>query len=331
MISSTPLKRAPELQPLSHDHHHGLQLCWKIRTGFSKQIEPTRIKRYADWFFENHLKPHFELEEKYIFTILDKEDELIKWKTLDAQLWIIKARAASLNHDHVVAEGCFSKGLALADETGDRKIISNSLLKAAQYERYRGKYAEAKEHLTQAGDLLKKLGDERNLANCLSQLGLIARRLDDLDEAKRLFELAYKKATDVEDFYGADIYLSLVGDIALRKHDYDQAEQIFTGRLERARKIGNQQAIRIVLGWLFDAKLGIHDLAAAEDLLGQYEEMCREANDAIGIAWTFARRGKLEHSCSNIESGNNLIRIGIEKLRDIGHIDYIKDLEALLK
>ena len=78
MISSTPLKRAPELQPLSHDHHHGLQLCWKIRTGFSKQIEPTRIKRYADWFFENHLKPHFELEEKYIFTILDKEDELIK-------------------------------------------------------------------------------------------------------------------------------------------------------------------------------------------------------------------------------------------------------------
>jgi hemerythrin-like domain-containing protein len=78
MISSKPLKRAPELQPLSHDHHHGLQLCWKIRTGFSKQIEPARIKRYADWFFENHLKPHFELEEKYIFTILNKEDELIK-------------------------------------------------------------------------------------------------------------------------------------------------------------------------------------------------------------------------------------------------------------
>jgi hemerythrin-like domain-containing protein len=78
MIATKPLKRAPELQPLSHDHHHGLQLCWKIRTGFSKNIEPARIKRYADWFFENHLKPHFELEEKYIFTILNKEDELIK-------------------------------------------------------------------------------------------------------------------------------------------------------------------------------------------------------------------------------------------------------------
>lgn len=78
MISNDPLKRAPELQPLSHDHHHGLQLCWKIRTGFHKKIEPTRIKRYADWFFENHLKSHFELEEQYLFPILNKENELIK-------------------------------------------------------------------------------------------------------------------------------------------------------------------------------------------------------------------------------------------------------------
>lgn len=78
MISNKPLKRAPELQSLSHDHHHGLQLCWKIRTGLIKLVEPKRIKKYADWFFKTHLQPHFELEEKYIFAILDAENELIK-------------------------------------------------------------------------------------------------------------------------------------------------------------------------------------------------------------------------------------------------------------
>ena len=61
MISNRPLKRAIELQPLSHDHHHGLQLCWKIRTGFSRKIELERIKKYADWFFVTHLEPHFTL------------------------------------------------------------------------------------------------------------------------------------------------------------------------------------------------------------------------------------------------------------------------------
>ena len=83
MISNKPLKRVLELQPLSHDHHHGLQLCWKIRTGFSKQVEVERIKNYADWFFTNHLVPHFELEEKYIFTILDPKNELVKQALTD--------------------------------------------------------------------------------------------------------------------------------------------------------------------------------------------------------------------------------------------------------
>lgn len=83
MISNKPLKRVLELQPLSHDHHHGLQLCWKIRTGFSKQVEVERIKNYADWFFTNHLVPHFELEEKYIFTILDQKNEFLKQALTD--------------------------------------------------------------------------------------------------------------------------------------------------------------------------------------------------------------------------------------------------------
>lgn len=78
MSDTKPLKRAPELQPLSHNHHHGLLLCWKIRTGIKKEVSLERIKEYTDWFFEKHLKPHFELEEKYIFTILGDDNPLIE-------------------------------------------------------------------------------------------------------------------------------------------------------------------------------------------------------------------------------------------------------------
>ncbi|WP_339918696.1 hemerythrin domain-containing protein [uncultured Flavobacterium sp.] len=78
MSDTKPLKRAIELQPLSHDHHQGLLLCWKIRTGLKKEVPLERIKSYTDWFFDNHLKPHFELEEKYIFTILGNDNPLIQ-------------------------------------------------------------------------------------------------------------------------------------------------------------------------------------------------------------------------------------------------------------
>ena len=60
-MKNIPIKRHKALQPLSRDHHHGLLLSGKIRAGFSKNIEPLRIKNYADWFFKNHLIPHFEI------------------------------------------------------------------------------------------------------------------------------------------------------------------------------------------------------------------------------------------------------------------------------
>ncbi len=72
------MKRTEYLQPLSREHHHGLLLCWKIRTGLSKNVEISRIKKYADWFYENHIKAHFEAEEKYIFPILGPEDEMVQ-------------------------------------------------------------------------------------------------------------------------------------------------------------------------------------------------------------------------------------------------------------
>ena len=73
-----PIKRNKLLQPLSREHHHSLLLSWKIRTGFKKNIEPERIKKYADWFFHHHVRPHFEIEEKYIFPILGMDQELVK-------------------------------------------------------------------------------------------------------------------------------------------------------------------------------------------------------------------------------------------------------------
>ena len=78
METHKPLKRVSELQFLSREHHHSLLLSWKIRSGLSKKIEISRIKKYVDWFFSNHVKPHFLIEEQYVFPILGIEHELVK-------------------------------------------------------------------------------------------------------------------------------------------------------------------------------------------------------------------------------------------------------------
>ena len=70
-----PIKRHPALKQFSRDHHFGLLLCWKIREGFRRNVEPERMKKYTDWFFESYLKPHFESEEKLMFPILPDDNK----------------------------------------------------------------------------------------------------------------------------------------------------------------------------------------------------------------------------------------------------------------
>ncbi len=77
MTTKKPLKRNSALKPFSKDHHHGLLLSWKIRAGIKKNVDPHRIGNYVTWFYENHLKPHFGLEEKFMFPILGTQDELV--------------------------------------------------------------------------------------------------------------------------------------------------------------------------------------------------------------------------------------------------------------
>lgn len=73
-----PIKRNEALKALSREHHYGLLLCWKIRTGFKKAVSVERIKAYTSWFYEKNLQPHFSIEEEAIFPILGNENLLVK-------------------------------------------------------------------------------------------------------------------------------------------------------------------------------------------------------------------------------------------------------------
>ncbi len=74
---TAPIKRHFSLQPLSRDHHDGLLLKWKINKGISKGVETHRIQKYVDWFFTEHLIPHFKIEEDHLFSI-DAESLSVK-------------------------------------------------------------------------------------------------------------------------------------------------------------------------------------------------------------------------------------------------------------
>lgn len=72
------MEQAEELKSFKREHHNGLSLSWKIRTGISKGIDFERIKRYSDWFYETYLTPHFDAEEKHVYPILGLDHPMVK-------------------------------------------------------------------------------------------------------------------------------------------------------------------------------------------------------------------------------------------------------------
>ena len=60
---------------LSREHHFSLLFCWKIREGLKKRTAPHRIVQYAQYFWNDHIEPHFREEEEILFAPL--QDEMV--------------------------------------------------------------------------------------------------------------------------------------------------------------------------------------------------------------------------------------------------------------
>lgn len=85
-MSTKPLKRNSALQPLSREHHFALLLCWKIRRGLELNIALERIGKYVQAMWKHQIADHFDIEERYVFSIMDQSDELVLKAVLDHRL-----------------------------------------------------------------------------------------------------------------------------------------------------------------------------------------------------------------------------------------------------
>jgi iron-sulfur cluster repair protein YtfE (RIC family) len=72
-----PIKRHRALVSWSREHHNGLLLVWKIRSGQSMNIAPGRVAAYIVHFFKEDLQKHFRDEEDYLCPLLPAEDALM--------------------------------------------------------------------------------------------------------------------------------------------------------------------------------------------------------------------------------------------------------------
>lgn len=73
-----PIKRCPQLAPLSREHHDGLLFAWKIKQGIEHKASPALMCRYVSWYWKEHIRPHFYQEEKILMPYLPADHAMAK-------------------------------------------------------------------------------------------------------------------------------------------------------------------------------------------------------------------------------------------------------------
>ncbi|HEX5026508.1 MAG TPA: hemerythrin domain-containing protein [Agriterribacter sp.] len=74
-MNPKPIRRSENIIKLSREHHFSLLFCWKVREGLKKRTAPQRIVQYVQYFWSNHIQPHFLEEEEILFAPL--QDEMV--------------------------------------------------------------------------------------------------------------------------------------------------------------------------------------------------------------------------------------------------------------
>ncbi len=99
-----PIKRSKELAPLSREHHDGLMLVWKIRRGIKKGIQLERIGKYVQFFYQNSLRRHFEIEEEYVFLLLSQHN--MERKEAEAQHLVLRRQIEEMSDIAQLINAC---------------------------------------------------------------------------------------------------------------------------------------------------------------------------------------------------------------------------------
>lgn len=73
-----PIKRCPQLAPLSKEHHDGLLFAWKLKQGLANGTPLQVLQKYCHWYWKTHTKKHFHNEEEVLLKYVPVDHALAK-------------------------------------------------------------------------------------------------------------------------------------------------------------------------------------------------------------------------------------------------------------
>lgn len=229
----------------------------------------------------------------------DNIDEVAKEasaaRTQDKELAQSKGRAfyavAWITHnqgDLAAAQVNFENALQMARYSGDRMLIAECLSDLAMLASMAGDYATERSLQEQSLAVLREIGDKAAVAASLRNLGHTAELHENFTSASSLYEQSLEAAREVGNLSMVAAALGDLGSIAYEQGDYASARSFQDQSLAILRETGNTTEIAYRLYYLGLATDAQGDQDLAISLYKESLAMHREADDRLGICMCLA-------------------------------------------
>ena len=189
-----------------------------------------------------------------------------------------------------------------------------ALTAAASIALLQGNYAEATRHAEASLEAARETGEDRLVANGLSNLGAIVLAAGDNQRAQTLLEEAVALARTVGDTRILALSLNNLGDHALTVGEYDRSEPLFTESLSLLEERGDTANVARSLFNLGAVALMTDRLDTAADRLRESLKRSRAAGDKEDLAWGLlglaclaSSRGESERAAVLLGAATNLL------------------------
>ncbi len=181
-----------------------------------------------------------------------------------------------------------------------------------------GDYAASTAFAERALDSARRTGEQRFVANALSNLGAIVLAGGDQERATVVLEEAVALARDVRDERITALALNNLGDLALSTGDYGRAGPLFEESHALLRARGDTANIARSLFNLGAVDLMVGAYGAAEGRFGEALELARAAEDKEDLAWCLEGFAALAARARDWERSATLLGAAGELLGRIG-------------
>jgi DNA-binding NarL/FixJ family response regulator len=205
--------------------------------------------------------------------------------------------------DYRSAGTLYEQSLKLRRELGQARDVAASLNNLGIIAQLRGEYALAREYHEESLAVNRELGDHLGIANSLASLGNLANDQGDLVAAHALHAESLAVRRELRDDWAIRVSLNNLGDVAYLRGEYALALVLHEESLTISRALGDQAGIGDALN-----NLGLAALAAAEsrpERAAQLFGAAEAVRDRLGLAQSAPERVLHDRDVAGVRAALN--------------------------